>query len=124
MLLLALAIQLGLGLISEDEDGVFTGPLASLVSVETSDWAHELHENWFYVLLGLILLHVAAIIFYRLRGRPLTRAMITGRAVIDPGVEPMRPGKWWAALICLVIAIAIVRWMIAGAPPFGHWTPT
>jgi hypothetical protein len=31
----------------------------------------------------------------------------------------MRQGKWWAALICLAIAIGIVRWVIAGAPPFG-----
>jgi hypothetical protein len=31
----------------------------------------------------------------------------------------MRPGKWWAALICLVAGIAITRWIIGGAPPFG-----
>jgi hypothetical protein len=45
--------------------------------------------------------------------------MITGRAELTPGTEPMRPGKWWAALICLTIAIAATRWVIAGAPPFG-----
>ena len=31
----------------------------------------------------------------------------------------MRPGKWWVALLCVVIAIAITRWIIGGAPPFG-----
>jgi hypothetical protein len=30
----------------------------------------------------------------------------------------MRPGKWWAALVCLGVALAITRWVIAGAPPF------
>ena len=45
--------------------------------------------------------------------------MITGRGELEPGTEPMRPGKWWAALICLAIGIGITRWIIAGAPPFG-----
>jgi hypothetical protein len=44
--------------------------------------------------------------------------MITGRAVLEPGTHPMRAGKWWAALICLAVAIAVTRWVIAGAPPF------
>ena len=119
----AVAIQVGLGVISEDEDGIFTGPLSGLVSIDTSDKARDLHELWFNVVLGLIVLHVAAIVFYRFRGRHLTKPMITGRAVVGPGAQPMRPGKWWVALICLAVAIGIVRWIVAGAPPFGHWTP-
>ena len=120
----AVAIQAGLGLISEDEDGIYTGPLSGLVSIETSDKARDLHELWFNVILGLIVLHVIAIVFYRWRGRHLTRPMITGRAPVTPGVQPMRPGKWWVALICLAVSIGIVRWIVAGAPPFGHWTPS
>ena len=118
-LFLAVAVQVGLGLISEDEDGLFAGPLAGLVSVDTSDQARDIHELWFNVVLALIVLHVAAIIFYRLRGRSLTKPMITGRAAIDPAALPMRPGKWWVAVICLAIAVGIVRWIIAGAPPFS-----
>jgi hypothetical protein len=45
--------------------------------------------------------------------------MITGRAALSPGIQPMRPGKWWAALICLALAIGTTRWVIAGVPPFG-----
>jgi len=67
----------------------------------------------------LIALHLIAILYYRARGRKLTLPMITGRAEVEPGTEPMRPGKWWAALICLAIGIGITRWIIAGAPPFG-----
>lgn len=119
----AVAIQAALGLISEDEDGIYTGPLSSLVSIDTSDQARGLHELWFNIVLGLILLHLAAIVFYRLRGRGLTKPMITGRAAVDPGAEPMRPGRWWVALICLMLSIGIVRWIVAGAPPFGHWAP-
>ena len=119
VLLLALFVQVGLGLIAEDEDGLYAGPLYRLVSSDTSDKARDLHELWFNIILGLVLLHVAAIVLYRVRGKHLTKPMITGRALLDPGVRPMRPGKWWAALICLAVALGIVRWIVAGAPPFS-----
>jgi cytochrome b len=118
-MLLAIVGQVGLGLISEDEDGIYAGPLSSLVSIDTSDQARDIHELWFNVILGLIGLHIAAILFYRLRGRKLTKPMITGRSELAPGTAPMRAGKWWAALICLAIALGITRWIVAGAPPFG-----
>jgi len=120
----AVAVQVGLGLVSEDEDGLFTGPLSGLVSIDASDTARGIHEFWFEnVIVPLIVLHVAAIIFYRLRGKHLTKPMITGRAIVDPATKPMRPAKWWVALICLAVSIGVVRWVVAGAPPFGHWTP-
>jgi cytochrome b len=116
---LAVAVQVGLGLISEDEDGIFMGPLARLVSTDTSDTARDIHEFLFeYVILSLIALHVAAILFYRFRGRKLTKPMITGTAELAPGAAPMRPAKWWVAVICVVIAFAVARWVVAGAPPF------
>lgn len=118
-LLVAVAIQVGLGLVSEDEDGIYMGPLAQLVGSDTSDKARHIHELWFNVILGLIVLHLAAIVYYRLRGRRLTLPMITGRAIIGPEMGPMRPGKWWVALICLGVGIGITRWIIAGAPPLG-----
>jgi cytochrome b len=116
-LLLAVAVQVGLGLISEDEDGIFFGPLATKVSIDTSDKARDIHELWFYVLLGLIVLHVLAIVYYRLRGKGLTWPMITGRAPAEAGTAPVQRGKWWVALICLAVGIGITRWVIAGAPP-------
>ena len=117
-LLLAVSVQVGLGLIAEDEDGIYMGPLARLVSSDTSDSARDLHELWFNVILGLIVLHVAAILFYRVfRGQKLTKPMITGKAELTPGTEPMRPGKWWVGVLCLAVALGITRWVIAGAPP-------
>ena len=118
-LLAAISIQVGLGLFSEDEDGIFMGPLSRLVSSDTSDSVREIHELWFNVVLGLVALHVAAILFYHFRGRHLTKPMITGRAALDPGNQPMRPGKWWVALLCLAAGIGLTRWIIAGVPPFG-----
>jgi cytochrome b len=118
-LLLAVSIQVGLGLFSEDEDGIVMGPLAKLVSSDASDKVRDIHALWFYVVLGLIVLHVLAILYYRLfRGKKLTKPMITGRAELAPGTQPMRAGRWWVAVICLAIGVGITRWVIAGAPPF------
>ena len=118
-LLLVVAVQVGLGLLAQDEDGIYAGPLSRLISSDSSDRARDLHESWFNVILALIVLHVAAIAYYRLRGRKLTLPMITGRAPLTPGTAPMRPGKWWVALLCLAAGIVVTRWVIAGAPPFS-----
>lgn len=118
-LLTLVSLQVGLGLIAQDDDGLNQGPLANLVSSDRSDWARGVHQINFYVLLAFIALHVAAIIFYRLRGRRLAGAMISGRAALDPATEPLRPARWWVALLCLALSVAITRWVVAGAPPFG-----
>ena len=119
-LLGATAIQVGLGLISVDEDGLNEGPLAQQVSLEVSEAARDLHEDFFNVLLALIVLHVAAIVFYRLLlGRKLTAPMFSGRAELEPDIEPMRPGRGWVAVLCLLVALAVSRWIVAGAPPVG-----
>ncbi len=118
-LLAAVAIQVGLGLVSQDEDGLYFGPLARLVSSDTSDAARDLHESWFNVLLGLIVLHVAAILYYQVRGKKLIRPMITGRSTARTDAAPMRPARWWVAVICLAVGIGVTRWVIAGAPPFS-----
>jgi cytochrome b len=111
------SIQAGLGLFASDDDGFYEGPLATLVSFETSEIVTELHESLFNVLLGLIAIHVAAILFYRLAlGKRLVGPMITGRGEVPEGAEPMRPGRWWVALLCLAFAIAVTRWLVAGAP--------
>ncbi|MEO7364849.1 MAG: cytochrome b/b6 domain-containing protein [Sphingomicrobium sp.] len=119
-LLAAISVQVGLGLISTDPDGLFEGPLARLVSIDTTDTARDIHALWFYVVLALIVLHVAAIAYYKLfRGQKLLKGMITGRLALEPGIEPMRPARWWAALLCLAAAFAVARWVVAGAPPFS-----
>ena len=58
-------------------------------------------------------------LFYRWRGQKLTKPMITGKGALEPGIAPMRRGRWWVALLCLAVAIGVTRWVVAGAPPFG-----
>ena len=120
VLLALIALQVSLGLIISDEDGVHSGPLANLVSFDTSEAARDWHETLFNVLLALVALHVAAVAVYRLVwGKRLTSSMITGRTYAPAGTAPMKAAKWWTVLLCLVAAIAITRWIIAGAPPLG-----
>lgn len=119
--LLALTLlQVATGLVNSDDDGLYGGPLAHLVSIGTVDAAHELHKSLFNLLLAMIAVHVAAILLYRLvLGKRLLGPMIHGRALAEPGTEPMRPARRWAALLCLAAALAVTRWVVAGAPPLG-----
>ena len=116
----AIAVQVGLGLFAIDKDGLHEGPLAYLISFDAAEGVADFHEDWFNVILVLIGLHVAALLFYRLAlGKKLIGPMLTGRCAIDEHTEPMRPGKAWVALLCLLIAIAFSRWVLAGVPPLG-----
>lgn len=119
-LLALLVVQTGTGLFALDEDGLSGGPLAHLVSIDSSETAYDLHEDLFDPLLALIALHISAILLYRLAlGQKLLGPMITGKAELKPGVEPMRPATPAAALACAAVALAATVWIIAGAPLVG-----
>jgi cytochrome b len=78
-MLLVLLAQVGTGLLSDDEIA-FTGPLNRLVSSGTglaATWYHKQVGQWLVV--ALVVLHVAAIAWYALRKRQnLVRPMIAG----------------------------------------------
>ena len=115
-----IALQAGLGLFASDEDGLLLGPLSGFISGDASEEVRDLHEDLFDVLLIVIGVHIAAVLFYWLaKKQNLIGPMVSGSADLDPDTEPMRPAKWWVALLCLVAAIAASRWILAGAPPFG-----
>lgn len=119
-LLAGVTIQAGLGLFASDEDGLLLGPLSAFISSDASEQIRDLHDDFFNILLAVMGLHIAAVLFYWLaRKRNLIGPMVTGSAELDPDSQPMKPGKWWVALLCLAAAIAVSRWILAGAPPFG-----
>lgn len=79
-LLIAVAIQVGTGLFSNDAI-IWEGPLRDWVSAEQSDMLTGWHLRNRFLLIGLIALHLLAIVWWRVRhGKRLTRAMITGDA--------------------------------------------
>jgi cytochrome b len=108
-----LSLQVGLGLFSADEDGLLSGPLSGLIDEDTVEAATELHETSFEVLKWLIVLHLAAILFYVVvRRKKLVGPMITGSAPAPAGTEPMRRGGPVAFVVAAAIAGGAV-WAIA-----------
>ena len=120
-LLLSMLVQVATGLIQIDSDDFVEGPLASLVSFETGEAAHDIHELNFNLLLALVALHVAAILYYRLvMGKKLLGPMISGRADLPPDVAPMKPAPAWRAIAFAAVAAAATAWIVSGAPPLGR----
>jgi cytochrome b len=78
-LLTILFLQIGTGLISDDEIA-FTGPFISWVSTATSSLATNYHKNYGkIIILALVFTHIIAIIFYKLaKKKNLVPAMIHG----------------------------------------------
>jgi cytochrome b len=114
-LLFMLAVQVGLGLFSADEDGLLSGPLSGLIGEETVESVTELHETSFEVLKWLIVLHVAAILFYLLvRRKNLVGPMVGGEAAAPPRTPPMvaAPASRLAIAVLTAFATMSLVWWI------------
>jgi len=111
-LILALAVQVALGLFSVDEDGLEPGPLSKFVDFDLGRKIAHLHHLTFNILLGLVILHLAAIAFYELRRKRLVLPMITGRTAASGDWTHVRPGSPLLALI-LAAVIAAATWFVA-----------
>ncbi len=111
-LLLSLVVQLFTGLFANDQ--IYNeGPLSDYVSERYQDLASAVHEVNFYVLLGLITLHLIAIAFYQFKKRePLVQAMVTGKRRLNPGDTVQNPNPRFAGWIAFLIAAGI---------GFGAW---
>lgn len=88
VMLAALLAQVATGLVGDDEIA-FTGPLNRFVSTDLGLAATAWHKGrgqW--ILVGLIALHVAAILFYRwVRRNDLIGPMISGDKALDAAVR-------------------------------------
>ncbi|HEY5072079.1 MAG TPA: cytochrome b/b6 domain-containing protein [Caulobacteraceae bacterium] len=111
-MLAALVLQVGLGLFSVDEDGLEAGPLARFVTFAAGRAIARIHHLTFWLLVGLVALHLAAIGFYELRGARITLPMITGRALLAEGSSPPRPARLASFLLAAAVALA-VAWFVA-----------
>jgi len=87
-LLAILSVQVGTGLFADDEIAN-TGPLIRFVTGDTSLALTSWHKTWGqWLIIGLVTLHVAAIVFYLLRRkRNVVRPMIVGDKPLPPGVR-------------------------------------
>ena len=112
-MLAALSAQVGLGLFASDEDGLETGPLAHLVSIDLSEEITELHEDNFDLILVLIGLHVAAILFYAIvKRKNLVGPMITGSGEAPEGTAAMTHAPAWRFYVAATLAAAATLWVV------------
>ena len=118
-LLGVLAAQVSTGLMSDDEVA-YSGPLTHLVSnatVELATFYHAAVGKW--ILLGLVLLHIGAIIFYQRRQHRLVNAMVHGDKTLALAMPSSRddPLSRIAALFIFVLCGAGAYWISTLAAP-------
>lgn len=122
-LLAVVLAQAGTGLFAND-DVLVDGPFRSYVSDGLSDTLSRWHGRIFKLIELLVVLHVLANLYHGfVKSDPVVRAMITG---VKPAAEYedlpriRGDGSPRAALVCLVIAAAVVFGVISifGTSPF------
>jgi cytochrome b len=115
--LAVLAVQVGTGLIGDDEIAN-VGPLNRLVSTETGILATGFHKSWGqWTILALVGLHIAAIAFYAFRGKALVGAMVSGDKDLPadtPAATDNTRTRVLAAVLLAVCAAGVV-WMVRSA---------
>lgn len=111
-----LAVQVATGLVADDEIAS-TGPLIRFVESATSLAATSWHKSWGqWLLLGLVGLHVLAIVVYRLvHRRDLVTPMLVGDKPLPPEVPASadHAGRWGLALVALSLGVALALWVRA-----------
>ena len=109
LMLLALSVQVGLGLFASDEDGIYEGPLSRhMPDLDSAHTLAERHETVFWVIVALIALHVLAILYYRLvRRDDLVTPMVTGRGPAGVAGEAMVPAPLWRFLLAVALAAGL-----------------
>lgn len=116
VLLGVLVAQAGTGLFSDDEIA-FSGPLTRWVSSAVVEQATRYHADiGQYLLLGLISLHVLAILFYVLfRQQALVRPMIGGDRLLAIAAPPAHDDAATRAAAFAVLAVcAAATWWVSG----------
>ena len=111
-MLAVLLAQVGSGLFSDD-DIAFAGPLTRFVSNATVSLATNYHKNigkW--VILALVLLHIAAIVFYLWRKHNLVGAMLHGDKELIADVPDSRDDA--LSRISAVVVLGICAALVAG----------
>jgi cytochrome b len=105
-MLASLLIQVGTGLFAND-DILTEGPLFALVSKQTSDWLTGIHHLNQKILLVLVLIHIAAVIFYFIVKRDnLIKPMITGNKTWHQNIDSA-PGNPALAIVLAAVVAAV-----------------
>ena len=105
--LAVLLVQAATGLFANDEVAN-AGPFFGWVSQETSNQLTSIHHLNSNVLLGLIAVHLLAVVYYDVMRRSgLTRALLTGRKQRVEGIEGSRGVLALIIVALLAVALAL-----------------
>lgn len=120
-LLGVMAVQVSTGLFAGDPYDGATGPLNPLVGVMTADAITEWHEWFYWVVLGMVALHLTAITFYAVaKQNDLISPMVSGRKIVKgQGVEDNGSAPLGRFVMAAGLAAGLVFWIAYGAPPLG-----
>lgn len=113
----AMLLQVSMGLFAGDPYDGMTGPLNALVGVAVADTLTELHETFFWVIAGLVALHLTAITFYAVRGDDLLSPMVGGDRPPMAGVAGIGPMPWGRGVLAIAVAAGFALWVAYGVPP-------
>ena len=109
-----LAVQLATGLVADDEIAN-QGPLYRFVSGDTSLLATSWHKTWGqWLLLGLVGLHIAAILFYLLKKHTnLVAPMLHGDKLLASGTPASADGlpQRLLALVLVALCAGLAAWV-------------
>lgn len=109
-----LLLQLGTGLVADDEIAN-QGPLNRFASSDTVVQATSWHKSWGqWLLLTLITLHVVAILFYLLKKRiNLVRPMLSGDKFLPPQTPASADGRPQRvrALVLVAVCAGLAIWV-------------
>jgi len=105
-----LLIQGMTGLLTTD-DILTDGPLVQYVESSWVEVASYVHKLNFDILLYAIVLHILAIVVYRIRGKNLVKPMITGFSS-EPYIDEvkMRTGWWGFLVLVIIVSIVFYAW--------------
>lgn len=111
-MLLALGVQAGTGLFAND-DIVTEGPLYDWVSKAVSDWLTRVHKLNQMVIIGLVSIHVLAVLFYFFYKREnLIKPMLTGVKQWEGPIPESPTGRTWLAAPIAALAIIAVYFLV------------
>jgi cytochrome b len=115
-LLTILLVQVGTGLVADDEIAN-TGPLIRFVSGATSSAATSWHKGYGqWIIIGLVVLHVLAVVFYLVKKRQnLVAPMLSGDKSLPEGVPASGDGPATRGLAAALMAACAggVAWLVS-----------
>ncbi|WP_419147761.1 cytochrome b/b6 domain-containing protein [Pseudoalteromonas 'SMAR'] len=109
-------VQLISGLMTTD-DILVEGPLVQYISYDLAQLAGDVHHTNIEFIIAAIVVHIAAIVLYRLKGQNLVKTLLSGKQAELSSQPKMRSGLIAYGIFVLLSALLLFTW---GAEPLSY----